>query len=48
MVHGQGESIVERFRGLADPRMERTKRQQSPDLVAVAIWAVLRGAESWV
>ena len=48
MVHGPGASIMERFRDLADPRMERSKRQQSPDIVAVAISAMLCGADSWV
>ena len=48
MVKGQGASIMERFRGLADPRVERSKRRQSPDIVAVAIWAVLCGGDSWV
>ena len=48
MVKGQGASIVERFRDLADPRMERSKRRQLPDIVAVAMCAVLCGADSWV
>ena len=48
MVHGPDAAIMERCRGLADPRMERSKRQQSPDIVAVAISAMLCGADSWV
>ena len=48
MVNGQGASAMERFRDLADPRMERSKRRQLPDIAAVAICAVLCGADSWV
>ena len=48
MVNGQGASVMERFRDLADPRMELSKRQQLPDIAAVAICAVLCGADSWV
>ena len=39
---------MERFRDLADPRMERSKRRQLLDIVAIAICAVICGADSWV
>ena len=48
MVNGQGASIMERIRDLVDPRMERSKRRQLPDIAAVVICAVLCGADSWV
>ena len=48
MVKGQGESVMDYFRDLADPRIERGKRHQLLDTVAIAICAVICGADSWV
>ena len=36
------------FRELDDPRIERSKRHQLLDIVAIAICAVICGADSWV
>ena len=48
MVKGQGASIMERFQDLEDPRIERSKRHQLLGIVAIAICAVICGADSWV
>ena len=48
MVDGQGASIMDHFRDLEDPRIERSKRHQLLDIVAIAICAVICGADSWV
>ena len=48
MVRGQGVSIVKHFRDLEDPRIERSRRHQLLDIVAIAICAVICGADSWV
>ena len=39
---------MEYFRDLEDPRIERSKRHQLLDIVAIAICAVICGADSWV
>ncbi len=41
-------SILTYFAALEDPRIERTKEHQLLDIVAIAICAVICGAESWV
>lgn len=41
-------SIVEHFSILRDPRIDRTKRHKLLDIVAIAICAVVCGADSWV
>lgn len=41
-------SILEHFADLEDPRLERTKEHLLLDIVAIAICAVLWGADSWV
>lgn len=41
-------SILEHFADLEDPRLERTKEHLLLDIVAIAICAVLCGADSWV
>ena len=41
-------SIGEHFNDLEDPRMERTKRHQLLDIIAIAICGVICGADSWV
>ena len=48
MVDGQDASIMDHFRNLEDPRIERSKRHQLLDIVAIAICAVICGADSWV
>ena len=48
MVNGRGGSILDHFRDLDDPRIERSKRHQLLDIVAIAICAVICGADSWV
>ena len=48
MVKGQGASVMDYFRELDDPRIERSKRHQLLDIVAIAICAVICGADSWV
>lgn len=37
--------FVECFGGLEDPRMERTKKHMLLDIIAIAICAVIAGAE---
>ena len=48
MEKGRGASIMDHFRDLEDPRIDRTKRHQLLDIVAIAICAVICGADSWV
>ena len=46
MAQGRGVLIVENFGGLEDPRIERCKRHQLLDTIAIC--AVICGAGSWV
>ena len=48
MVNGRGASVMDHFQDLDDPRIERSKRHQLLDIVAIAICAVICGADSWV
>ena len=48
MVRRQGASIMDHFQDLEDPRIESSKRHQLLDMVAIAICAVIFGADSWV
>lgn len=41
-------TILKYFSNLEDPRIERTKQHQLLDIVAIAILAVISGADSWV
>src|ERR687893_158779 len=41
-------SIRDHFAGLADPRIDRTKRHALLDIVTIALCAVICGADSWV
>jgi len=43
-----GGSIGEHFGDLDDPRVERTRRHQLLDIIAIAICGVICGADSWV
>jgi hypothetical protein len=40
-------SIIEHFSRLRDPRIERHKKHRLVDIIALAICAVLSGAEGW-
>lgn len=42
------DSLEEHFGGLEDPRVERTRAHLLIDLVAIALMAVLSGADGWV
>ena len=42
------EVIEEHFGKIIDPRMDRTKQHKLIDIIAIAICAVICGAESWV
>jgi predicted transposase YbfD/YdcC len=42
------EAIEEHFSKVSDPRVERTKEHKLIDIIAIAICAVVCGAESWV
>jgi predicted transposase YbfD/YdcC len=42
------EGIVEHFSKVSDPRKDRTKEHKLIDIIAIAIWAVICGAEGWV
>jgi len=46
MTKGQGVSVMDCFRSLEDPRIDRGKRHQLLDIVAIAICAVICGADS--
>ncbi len=48
MKQGPGASIMECFEALEDPRIERCKRHQLLDIIAIALCAVICGADSWV
>lgn len=40
-------TIMEHFRKIKDPRVERTKRHQLIEMIIIAICAVISGAEGW-
>jgi predicted transposase YbfD/YdcC len=41
-------SLVTRFASLEDPRLERTRKHNLLDIIAITICAVICGADSWV
>ena len=41
-------SIIDHFASVDDPRMERTRKHKLGDIIAVAIRAVIAGADGWV
>lgn len=43
-----GPSLLVHFADLPDPRVERTRRHQLIDIIAIALCAVICGADSWV
>jgi predicted transposase YbfD/YdcC len=40
-------SLLQHFAGLTDPRINRRKRHELLDIVVIAIFAVIAGADSW-
>ena len=48
MTPGFHDTILKHFSSLEDPRIERTKQHLLEDIVAIAILAVIGGADSWV
>ena len=48
MTKGQGAPVMDYLGDLEDPRIEHGKRHQLLDIVAIAICAVICGADSWV
>ena len=40
--------LISIFSGLQDPRIDRTKRHDLMDIIAIAICSVVCGADSWV
>src|SRR4051812_24686279 len=47
MTAGQELSIAHHFAGLTDPRIDRSRLHDLLDIVAIAICAVVAGADSW-
>lgn len=47
MTDQPSRSLLEHFAGLTDPRRERTRRHPLLSIIAIAICAVVAGAESW-
>ena len=41
-------SLFEHFSSLPDPRLDRQKKHQLPDILVITICAVLSGADHWV
>ena len=48
MEKGRGASVMDHFQDLEDPRIERSKQHGLLDILAIAICAVICGADSWV
>ena len=48
MREGKGGYVMQCFEALEDPRIDRCKRHQLLDIIAIAICAVICGADSWV
>ena len=48
MEEGKEGNIMDYFRDLEDPRIERCKRHQLMDIITIAICASICGADSWV
>jgi predicted transposase YbfD/YdcC len=47
MTAGQELSIAHHFAGLTDPRIDRSRLHELLDIIAIAICAVVAGADSW-
>ena len=41
-------TIADHFGEMDDPRIERTKQHKLIDIITIAIWAVICGADTWV
>lgn len=41
------QSLVKHFTDIKDPRVERTKKHQLPDILVIAILAIIGGAQGW-
>ena len=48
MAESHHVSVLDHFADLDDPRVERTRRHQLVDIIAIAICAAICGADSWV
>lgn len=48
MTPNSDATLLKHFAGLKDPRIERTKQHLLGDIIAIAILAVIAGADSWV
>ena len=48
MREGKGGYVMQCFDALEDPRIDRCKRHQLLDIIAIAIYAVICGVDSWV
>ena len=48
MVNRRGASVMDHFQDLEDPRIGRSKGHQLLDIIAIAICAVIYGADLWV
>ncbi len=48
MVETTRASIAGYFGALEDPRIDRTKRHKLLDIVAIAIYGTICGADNWV
>ena len=46
-MNGASTSLTEQFSHLKDPRVDRTKRHKLTDVIAIAICAVICGANGW-
>ena len=40
-------ALAQHFSDLADPRVERTKPHKLADILVIAIYAVMAGADNW-
>jgi predicted transposase YbfD/YdcC len=48
MKEQRSAALLEHFRDLADPRIDRNKEHKLIDVLVIAIWAILCGANDWV
>ena len=48
MGKSEGRSLLDYFEDLTDLRIDRSKRHQLLDIIAIASCAVICGADSWV
>ena len=48
MAESHHVSVLDHFADLDDPRVERTRRHKLVDIIAIAICAIICGADSWL